>query len=116
MLEGLDPEVKAVYLNCESYDTYCLTVLAAHNYAFVVLIVSGVKRSRPNWTRAGAMLSTTISKAKSTVAHMDSRFPGLHQLHLPQGKYDEEGVARHGYAVDALFIKLQLVARRETGC
>ena len=31
ILEGLDPEVKAVYLDREFYDTYCLTLLAAHN-------------------------------------------------------------------------------------
>ena len=36
VLEGLDLEVKAVYLDREFYDTYCLTLLAAHNYAFVM--------------------------------------------------------------------------------
>ena len=31
ILEGLDLRVKAVYLDREFYDTYCLTLLAAHN-------------------------------------------------------------------------------------
>ena len=39
MLEGLDLEIMAVYLDREFYDTYCLTLLAAHNYAFVMPIV-----------------------------------------------------------------------------
>ena len=39
VLEGLDLGVKAVYLVREFYDTYCLTLLAAHNYAFVMPIV-----------------------------------------------------------------------------
>ena len=39
ILEGLDPRVKAVYLDREFYDTYCLTLLAAHNYVYVIPIV-----------------------------------------------------------------------------
>jgi len=39
ILEGLDSRVKAVYLDREFYDTYCLTLLAAHNYAYVMPIV-----------------------------------------------------------------------------
>ena len=39
VLEGLDPRVKAVYLDREFYNMYCLTLLAAHNYAYVMPIV-----------------------------------------------------------------------------
>ena len=39
VLEGLDCEVKAVYHDRKLYDTYCVTLLAAHNYAFVMPIV-----------------------------------------------------------------------------
>ena len=39
VLEGLDLGVKADYLDREFYDTYCLTLLAAHSYAFVMPIV-----------------------------------------------------------------------------
>ena len=39
VLEGLNLEVKAIYLDREFYDTYCLTLLAAHNYAYVMPIM-----------------------------------------------------------------------------
>lgn len=39
VLEGVDLGVKAVYLDREFYDTYCLTLLSAHNYAYVMPIV-----------------------------------------------------------------------------
>jgi hypothetical protein len=39
ILEGLDLRVKAVYLDREFYDTYCLTLLSTHNYAYVIPII-----------------------------------------------------------------------------
>ena len=39
ILEGLDLRVKAVYLDREFYDTYCLTLLQAHNYAYVMPLI-----------------------------------------------------------------------------
>ncbi len=39
VLDGLALETKVVYLDREFYDTYCLTLLVAHNYAFVMPIV-----------------------------------------------------------------------------
>ncbi len=39
VLDGLDFSVKAVYLDREFYDSKCLTLLQAHNYAYVMPIV-----------------------------------------------------------------------------
>ncbi len=39
ILDGLDLEVKAVFLDREFYDSKCLTLLQAHNYAYVMPIV-----------------------------------------------------------------------------
>jgi len=38
-LDGLDAGVKAVYLDRGFYDSKCLTLLQAHNYAYVILII-----------------------------------------------------------------------------
>ncbi len=39
VLDGLDTGVKAVYLDRGFYDSKCLTLLQAHNYAYVVPII-----------------------------------------------------------------------------
>jgi len=39
VLDDLDTEVKAVYLDRGFYDSKCLTLLQAHNYAYVVPII-----------------------------------------------------------------------------
>jgi len=36
VLDGLDAGVKAVYLDRGFYDSKCLTLLQAHNYAYVI--------------------------------------------------------------------------------
>ncbi|UOO97065.1 ISH3 family transposase (plasmid) [Halococcus dombrowskii] len=112
VLDGLDLEVKAVYLDREFYDTYCLTLLAAHNYAFVMPIVK--------W---GEKIQNELSTGWSRVIDHDLQgeidghtwtvdFPVYIDCTYQQGKYDEEGVARHGYAVDAPFIETPRQARK----
>ncbi|MGN8217629.1 ISH3 family transposase [Halococcus morrhuae DSM 1307] len=112
VLDGLDLEVKAVYLDREFYDTYCLTLLAAHNYAFIMPIVK--------W---GEKIQTELSEGWSRVIDHDLQgeidghtwtvdFPVYIDCTYQQGKYDEEGVARHGYAVDAPFIETPRQARK----
>jgi len=39
VLDGLDAGVKAVYLDRGFYDGKCLTLLQAHNYAYVIPII-----------------------------------------------------------------------------
>ena len=48
VLDGFNLKFKAGYLDCEFYDTCCLTLLAAHNYAFVMPIVSRARRFKTN--------------------------------------------------------------------
>jgi hypothetical protein len=112
VLDGLDLEVRAVYLDREFYDTYCLTLLAAHNYAYIMPIVK--------W---GEKIQNELSTGWSRVIDHDLRgkidghtwtvdFPVYIDCTYQQGKYDEEGVARHGYAVDAPFIETPRQARK----
>jgi len=44
VLDGLDAGVKAVYLDRGFYDSKCLTLLQAHNYAYVIPIIRWVRR------------------------------------------------------------------------
>jgi len=44
VLDGLDAGVKAVYLDRGFYDSKCLTLLQAHNYAYVIRSSGGVRR------------------------------------------------------------------------
>jgi len=112
VLEGLDLAVKAVYLDREFYDTYCLTLLPAHNYAYVMPIVK--------W---GEAIQAELSTGWSRVIDHDLQgeidghtwtvdFPVYIDCTYQQGKYDEEGVVRHGYAVDAPFIETPRQARK----
>jgi hypothetical protein len=39
VLDSLDTEVNAVYLDRRFYDSKCLTLLQAHNYAYIVPII-----------------------------------------------------------------------------
>ncbi|MFB1065014.1 ISH3 family transposase [Natrinema sp. H-ect4] len=111
VLDGLDAEVEAVYLDREFYDSKCLTLLQAHNHAYVMPIV-----------RWGRTIKQELSKGWSRViqhdltAKLDSHswtveFPVYIDCTYQNGRYDEHGVARHGYAADAPFIDTPRNAR-----
>jgi len=53
LLDGLDAQVKAVYLDRGFYNSTCLELLYAHNYAYVIRSSSGVRRSKTNSAAAG---------------------------------------------------------------
>jgi len=104
VLDGLDTEVKAVYLDRGFYDSKCLTLLQAHNYAYVIPII-----------RWGETIQQELSEGWSRVILHDLtgkldghswtvEFPVYIDCTYLNGKYDENGVARHGYAADAPFI------------
>jgi len=104
VLDGLDAGVKAVYLDRGFYDSKCLTLLQAHNYAYVILII-----------RWGEAIQQELSEGWSRVIQHDLTgkldghswtvdFPVYIDCTYLNGKYDENGVARHGYAADAPFI------------
>ena len=60
VLDGLDTEVKVVYLDSGFYDSKCLTLLQAHNYAYVVPII---------WW--GEMIQQELSEGWSRVVQHD---------------------------------------------
>ncbi|GAA0471211.1 hypothetical protein GCM10008985_30120 [Halococcus dombrowskii] len=111
LLEGLDPEVKAVYLDSEFYDGKCLTLLHVYNYAYVVPIIkwgAAIKTElRQGWSRTITHdLETGFDGHEWTV-----EFPVYIDCTYQNGQYDEHGVARHGYAVDVPFIETLSQAR-----
>lgn len=115
ILDGLEAEVRAVYLDREFYDSKCLTLLQAHNLAYVLPIVrwgTTIKSELDRgWSRViDHQLSATVDGHSWTV-----EFPVYIDATYQQGKYDEHGVARHGYAVDAPFIETPRQARYHYG-
>ncbi len=104
VLNGLNLAVKAVYLDREFHDTHCLTLLAAHNYAFAMPIVK--------W---GEKIQTELSEGWSRVTNHDLHgeidghtwtvdFPFYNDCIYQQGKYNEEGAARQRRSRDVPFI------------
>ena len=111
ILEGLDPRVKAVYLDREFYDTYCLRLLAAHNYAYVIPIVKWGETIQDELSRGWSRVIDHEMQAELDGHSWTVEFPVYIDCTYQQGRYDEEGVARHGYAVDAPFIDTPRQAR-----
>ena len=104
LLDRFEFDVKAVYVDSEFYDGKCLTLMQAHNCAYVVsIIVWGNEIQQElseGWSRETEHnLTTEFDGHEWTV-----EFPVMIDCTYKQGRYDEEGVARHGYAVDAPFI------------
>ena len=111
LLDGLDTGVKAVYLDRGFYDSKCLTLLQAHNYAYVMPII-----------RWGETIQQELAEGWSRVIDHDLtgkldghswtvEFPVYIDCTYLNGRYDENGVARHGYAADAPFIETPRDAR-----
>ena len=104
VLDGLDLRVKAVYLDRGFYNSSCLELLSEHNYAYVMPIV---KWGEPIKDELGRGWSRVIEhKLAGRVT-----FPVFIDCVYLRGRYDEHGVARHGYAVDAPFITTPREAR-----
>ncbi len=111
VLDGFDFSVKAVYLDREFYDSKCLTLLQAHNYAYVIPIIRWGKTIKQElsegWSRVIEHdLTATLDGHSWTV-----EFPVYIDCTYQNGRYDEHGVARHGYAADAPFIDTPRDAR-----
>jgi len=105
VLDGLDAGVKAVYLDRGFYDGKCLTLLQAHNYAYVIPIIrwgegDSAKALSEGWSRV--IQHDLTGKLDGHSWTVD--FPVYIDCTYLNGKYDENGVARHGYAADAPFI------------
>ncbi|MFC4987537.1 ISH3 family transposase [Saliphagus infecundisoli] len=104
ILDGLDLRVKAVYLDRGFYNSGCLELLYAHNYAFIIPVVK--------W---GETIKDELSSGWSRVIEHELAgrvtFPVFIDCVYQRGRYDEHGVARHGYAADAPFIDTPREAR-----
>jgi hypothetical protein len=105
-------DVKALYVDSEFYDGKCLTLMKAHNLAYVVPIIewgSVIEQELSDgWSREIEHdLTTEFDGHEWTV-----EFPVMIDCTYKQGLYDENGVARHGYAVDAPFIDTPRQARK----
>ena len=111
VLEGLDPRVKAVYLDREFYDTKCLTLLAAHNHAYVMPIIKWGRTIQDELSRGWSRVIDHQMQTEFDDHSWTVEFPVYIDCTYQQGKYDEEGVARHGHAVDAPFIDTPRQAR-----
>jgi len=112
LVDDFDFEVKAVYVDSEFYDGKCLTLMQAHNHAYVIPIIAwGAKIKHElseGWSREIEHdLTTEFDGHEWTV-----EFPVMIDCTYQQGRYDEHGVARHGYAVDAPFIDTPRQARK----
>jgi len=101
--DGLDAGVKAVYLDRGFYGGKCLTLLQARNYAYVIPIIRWgeaiQQRLSEGWSR---VIQHDLTETRRS--QLDRRFPVYIDCTYLNGKYDENGVARHGYAADAPFI------------
>jgi IS4 transposase len=111
LLERLPFAVKAVYLDREFYDGKCLTLLQVHNFAYVVPVIKWGEPIQQElahgWSRQIEHdLTTEFDGHEWTV-----EFPVYIDATYRRGRYDDHGVARHGYAADAPFITTPRQAR-----
>ena len=104
LLDGLDLSVKAVYLDRGFYNSTCLGLLSTHNYAYVMPIVKWGETIQDELSRGWSREIEHELAGKVT-------FPVFIDCVYQQGRYDEHGVARHGYAADAPFIDTPRDAR-----
>lgn len=92
-LDGCDVGVKAVYLDREFYDSKCLTLLQAHNHAYVMPVV-----------RWGTTIKQELSEGWSRVIEHDLKgtldghswtveFPVYIDCTYQNGRYEEQGGA-----------------------
>ena len=106
LLDGLDIGVKAVYLDRRFYNSTCLGLLYVHNYAYAMPIIRWgetiLQEFSEGWRRGiQHELTGKLDSHSWTV-----EFPVYIDCTYLNGRYDENGVARHGYAADAPFIEL----------
>jgi hypothetical protein len=104
LVDHFEFDVTAVYVDSEFYDGKCLTLMQAHNHAYVMPIIEWgndiTRELSDGWSREIEHdLTTSFGDHEWTV-----EFPVMIDCTYQNGRYGEHGVARHGYAVDAPFI------------
>ncbi len=103
--DGLDLGVKAAYLNRGFYDSKCLTLLQAHNYAYVMPIIKWGKTTHQEIAEGWSRVIDHSLRGKLDSHSWTVEFPVYIDCTYLNGRYDEQGVARHGNAADAPFIQ-----------
>jgi len=69
LLDNFDFEVKALYVDSEFYDGKCLTLMQAHNHAYVVPIIKWSKAIKKSSLKAGVVKLSTTSQQNSPVTN-----------------------------------------------
>jgi hypothetical protein len=75
VVDGLDTAVKAVYLDRGFYDSKCLTLLQAHNYAYLMPIIRWGETIQRELAEGWSASSNTTRQGNSTVTVGPSSFP-----------------------------------------
>lgn len=96
LVDSFDFEVKALYVDSEFYDGKCLTLMQAHNYAYVVPVIAWgndiQQELSEGWSREiDYDLTTEFDGHEWTVG-----FPVMIDCSYKMGRYDDHGVVRHG--------------------
>ncbi len=115
ILDGLEFDVKAVFLDREFYDSKCLTLLQAHNHAYVMPIVRWGKTIKQELLEDCSRVIQHSLTGKLDGHSWTVEFSRLHRLYLPERSVRRTWVARHGYAADAPFIDSPRDARYHYG-
>ena len=111
LLESFAFDVEAMYLDREFYDSKCLTLLSAHNFSYVMPIVKWGPTIQQELSGGWSRQIQHSLQADYAGHEWTVEFPVFIDATYQQGRYDEHGVARHGYAADAPFIDTAQQAR-----
>jgi len=84
VLDGLDAGVKAVYLDRGFYDSKCLTLLQAHNYAYVIPIIRWGEAIQQESSEGWSRVIQHDLTGKLDGHWLDRRFSRLHRLYVPK--------------------------------
>ena len=84
VLDGLDAEVKAVYLDRGFYDSKCLTLLQTHNYAYVMPIIRWGEAIQQELSEGWSRVIDHDLTGKLDGHSCDRRVSRLHRLYIPE--------------------------------
>ena len=109
LLDGLDLDVKAVYLDREFYDSKCLTLLQAHNHAYVMPIVRWGQTIKQELSEGWSRVIQHDMRRNSTVTAGPSSFPSTSTVHTKT-----DGTTNMGWRVTATPLTRRSSTRHET--
>jgi len=96
VLDGLDTEVKAVYLDRGFYDSKCLTLLQAHNYAYVIPIIRWGKTIQQELSEGWSRVIQHGLTGKLDGHSWTVEFPAYIDCTYLNGKYDDNNAKCDG--------------------